>query len=97
MPRFKCINKNCNKFDQVELVPCVKFVFNEKTGKLVADKAVCKECGKMREQLVEEGDINNVWFKPENAKNYNNKKVKRYDFDPAAAKSETVKLSKGNL
>ncbi len=33
------------------------------------------------------------WFKSENGRNYNNKTIKKYDYDHEAAKSTTVDTS----
>ena len=92
MPRFKCINEDCSEVGE-ELIPHVKFVWNEETQKLEAPEAACPVCGVQREVVKEAGPIGVPWFKPENAKNYNNKTVKQYDYDREAAKSTTAPLS----
>jgi len=99
MPRFKCNNKECSDVGKEELIPHVKFIWNESTQKLEADEAACPSCGRQREVVREAGPIQIPWFKPENAKNYNNKKIKKYDYDKEAVESDkrSVKLSKANI
>jgi hypothetical protein len=94
MPEFKCENEECPKCGEVELVPRVKFVWNEATQKLEADEATCDSCGRQRTTIREAGPIQIPWFKPENGKNYNNKKIKKYDYDHEAANAKTASLSK---
>ena len=92
MPIFRCDNDECPQFGGTELIPHVRFIWNEKTGKLEASKAACPNCNKQRTVVKEAGPIGVPWFKPENAKNYNNKTVKKYDYDPGINKSETIKI-----
>jgi len=94
MPEFKCNNEDCSLKGKVELIPHVKFVWNETTQKLDAKEALCPGCRREREQLREAGPIKIPWFKPENAKNHNNKTIKKYDYDHEAANQSTVKLPK---
>ena len=93
MPTFKCNNEFCSKYGKTELIPHVRFVWNEKTNKLEAEEAACSDCGRQRETVRENGPIQIPWFKSENAKNYNNKTIKKYDYDHEAANSTTIKLS----
>lgn len=93
MPTFRCDNDECPQFGLTELIPNVKFIWNEKTQKLEADEAACDNCGRQREAVREAGPIQIPWFKPENAKNHNNKTIKKYDYDHEAAKSTTVDAS----
>jgi hypothetical protein len=93
MPTFRCDNDECSQFGNFELIPHVKFVWNETTQKLEANEAACDNCGRQRETVGETGPIQIPWFKPENAKNHNNKTIKKYDYDHAAAKSTTVDTS----
>ena len=95
MPRFKCMIKECKFYQQEELVPSVKFIWNPKTKKLESDKAKCKGCGEQREVVREEGPVGMPWFKAENAKNYNNKKVRKYDFDASSVTNEVTKIPSG--
>lgn len=92
MPTFRCTKPECEGFGKEEIIPRVMFVWNEKTEKLEASEAACSFCGEQREVVREDGPIGVPWFKPENAKNYNNKKVKKYDYDPNLHKPETVKI-----
>ena len=91
MPTFKCENPECSQFGNSELIPSVKFIWNETTRKLEADEATCNGCGRQRETVRQDGPIQIPWFKPENAKNHNNKIIKKYDYDHEAAKSTSVK------
>ena len=97
MPEFRCDNDECPQFGLTELIPHVKFIWNETTGKLEAEEAACDNCGRQRETIREDGPIQIPWFKPENAKNHNNKTITKYDYDHEAANQLTAKLpSKGN-
>ena len=93
MPRFKCNNGLCKDFGEEELIPHVKFIWNESTQKLEADEAACPSCGRQREVVREAGPIQIPWFKPENGKNHNNKTIKKYDYDRDAANQSTASLS----
>lgn len=93
MPRFRCENPDCDQVGKEELIPRVKFVWNERTEKLEADEAKCSSCGRQRATIREAGPIQIPWFKPENAKNYNNRTVKKYDYDHEAANESTANLS----
>lgn len=90
MPRFRCEELECQGYAVEELIPCVTFTWNEKNRKLEADRAACPICGQQREVVKEAGPIGIPWFKPENAKNHNNKKVKKYDYDHEAANSTSI-------
>ena len=99
MPMFKCNNPLCKDFGEEEFIPHVKFVWNEETKHLEANEAACKECGKQREVVRDKGPIQIPWFKAENSRNYDNKKIKKYDYDREAFKSESepVKLSRKEI
>jgi hypothetical protein len=92
MPRFRCNNTECQDFEKEELIPRVKFIWNEDTFKFEADEEICPACRKRRETVREPGPIKMPWFKAENSRNYNNKKVKQYDYDRSAVRPETVKI-----
>ena len=93
MPTFRCGNNECSQFGNQELIPHVKFIWNEETSKLEADEAICNGCGRQREVVREAGSIQIPWFKPENGKNYNNKTIKKYDYDYEAANATSATLS----
>lgn len=93
MPTFRCDNDECPQFGGTELIPHVKFIWNEETSKLEADEASCPNCGRQRAVVKEDGPIQIPWFKPENGKNYDNKKIKKYDYDHEAANSTTITAS----
>lgn len=95
MPRFKCMTKECKFYEEEELIPNVKFIWNPKTLKLESDKAVCKGCKEQREVVREEGAIGIPWFKAENARNYNNKKIRKYDSDDISNISKVTKIPSG--
>ena len=77
MPRFKCDNKDCESYEQTELIPHVKFIWNEKAKKLESKEAVCNGCGNQRIVVQEPGPIAMPWFKAENSRNNQNKIVSR--------------------
>ena len=77
MPRFKCDDPDCEYYGIEELIPSVKFKWNDKTNRLEADEATCKKCGNQRPTVKKEGDIVIPYFKAEGAKNYQNKSVSR--------------------
>ena len=93
MPTFRCDNDECPQFGGTELIPTVKFVWNETTSKLEAKEAACPNCGLQREVVREPGPIGIPWFKPENGKNHNNKTIKKYDYDHEAANQSSANLS----
>ena len=78
MPRFKCENKNCSRYNEVELIPAVRFKWNPETCKLEAPEGICSQCGDQRETM-EEGSLTEMpWFKADNDRNNDNKRVKKY-------------------
>lgn len=99
MPTFRCNNPLCGDYGKEELIPHVRFIWNEKTKKLEAEEAECLACNEQREVVQEPGPIKIPWFKAENARNYDNKKVKQYDYDRDAVKADSnpVPLSRGSI
>ena len=93
MPEFRCNNEECSQCGNKELIPHVKFVWNEKIERLEANEAACSGCGQQREVIREPGPIQIPWFKAENAKNHNNKIIKKYDYDHEAANATSAPLS----
>jgi len=81
MPRFKCNDVDCECFAIEEIIPHVRFVWNEKTARLEAPEATCHKCGNQRETVKEPGPIVIPWFKAENSRNYDNKRVKKFKHD----------------
>ena len=78
MSKFKCLNKNCSQYNKIELIPSVRFMWNSETYKLEALEGICSQCGKMRE-TVKEGSITKMpWFKADNDRNNDNKRIKKY-------------------
>ena len=94
MPTFKCNDIDCEGYALEELIPHVKFVWNDETAKLEAKEAECSFCKNQRPTVPEPGPIKIPWFKPENGKNHNNKTIKKFDYDREAANSTTVELPK---
>lgn len=78
MPRFKCRNKTCSRCDIVELIPTVRFKWNSDTRELETDEAICRECKQVRETL-DEGSLTKMpWFKADNDRNNDNKRIRKY-------------------
>lgn len=77
MPRFICNNKNCENTGKTELIAHVRFIWNDDTKRLEAKEATCESCGMQRDVVKEGGNIVIPWFKPDNAKNYQNKTVSK--------------------
>lgn len=75
MPRFKCNDVECEYFNIEEVIPHVKFIWNDDNKRLEADEAACPKCGNQRDTVKKEGDIVIPWFKAENARNNQNKKI----------------------
>ena len=94
MPTFKCENKECSDFGKEEFFANIKFIWNEKTLKLDSDKAICPTCHPVRSVVKESGDIGMPWFKAENARNNNNKKIKKYDYDHEVSQSASGTIGK---
>jgi len=55
------------------------YTFDTELRTLVSDKDICKECGKQREQLSEGSITSLPWFKADNDRNNNNKKIKKFN------------------
>jgi hypothetical protein len=77
MPRFKCNDPECECYGIEELIPHVRFIWNDKTMRLEAEEANCSKCGRQREVVKESGNIVVPYFKAENAKNYQNKTISK--------------------
>ncbi len=77
MPNFKCDDPDCEYYGITELIPNVRFTFNEKTLKLEAPEAECKNCKNQRIVVQKEGPIVIPYFKAENSKNYQNKIISK--------------------
>ncbi len=77
MPRFKCDDVDCEYYSIEELIPHVRFIWNDNTKRLEADEATCRKCGNQRSVVKEKGDIVIPWFKAENSRNYQNKHINK--------------------
>jgi RNA polymerase subunit RPABC4/transcription elongation factor Spt4 len=75
MPRFQCSNKKCEKHINIDLIPHVKFIWSSINNRLESDYDQCPVCGSHREIVKEYEGFTKIWFKAENARNYQNKKV----------------------
>lgn len=74
MPRFQCNNEKCEKHITPELIPHVRFTWNEDTHTFDSEYDICPMCGSTRNVMKEkEEKISMPWFKAENARNYENK------------------------
>lgn len=92
MPKFKCSNKECSNYNKVEHYTSVKYKWNEKTMKLEADESFCSVCGTFREPIKEYDGWSDAWFKAESNRNYDNKVVKKYDYDHSIHDEKVEKL-----
>ncbi len=77
MPSFKCDDPDCEYYGIVELIPHVRFIWNDDNKRLEANEAACPKCGNQRPSVKKEGAIVIPWFKAENARNYQNKAVSK--------------------
>jgi len=82
MPKFRCTNSECVKHTELDYYPKVRFLWNATSEKLESSYDECPVCGAHREVFKEEKGFTNAWYKSENARNYNNKAVKKFDYDP---------------
>lgn len=92
MPKFICNNEKCDNAGKVEHFTRVKYRWNETTMRLEADESFCSHCGNFREPVKEFEGWTDAWFKAESNRNYNNKVVKKYDYDHDVHKNQTIKL-----
>ena len=96
MPKFKCENIECIKHTEIEDIRKVRFTWNPKTMRLESEHDICPECGSYRNVVKEEGGFTNMWFKSEDSRNYNNKTVKKYDYDYKPSDDKAIApLTKG--
>jgi hypothetical protein len=94
MPKFKCTNPKCSKFEKVEHILRLRYVWNPETMRLEAAESFCSECNTFRDPIKEYEGWSDSWFKAESNRNYNNKSVKKYDYDhqfDTAPKVEKIK------
>jgi len=77
MPRFVCNDVDCECYGIEEIIPHVRFKWNEKTKMLEAPEAACHKCGNQRASVKEKGPIVIPWFKADNARNNQNKHVSK--------------------
>lgn len=77
MPRFKCNDIDCECYGIEELIASVRFKWSDKNQRLEANEAICKGCNNQRDTVREPGPYVLPWFKSENAKNYQNKKIEK--------------------
>lgn len=94
MPNFKCLNKDCQNYDKIDLIPNVTFKWNENTQRLESEYDPCPVCGERRVTVKDYEGFTDAWFKAESCRNYNNKVVKKYDYDRDAVGQTNLKLEK---
>jgi len=97
MPKFKCENPQCIKHTEVDHEPSVRFTWNPETMRLESPYDTCPECGSHRNVVKKEGPITMPWFKSEDSRNYNNKKVKKYENEYNPADDKAVALNQENM
>lgn len=78
MPKFKCENKECIKHTELDHELKVRFVWNTDTQRLESEYDKCPVCSSHR-NVVKDENTGMPWFKSEDSRNYNNKKVKKTD------------------
>lgn len=81
MPRFICQNEKCSEFGKAEYHPKITYTWNAALMRFECDFSFCKVCGEFREPVKEYAGFTEAWFKAESNRNYNNKVVKKYDYD----------------
>jgi hypothetical protein len=96
MPKFQCENEKCVKHTELDHELRVRFVWNPDTQKLESPYDECPVCGWNRKVVKDEG-TGMPWFKSEDARNYNNKKVKKYDSDYRPSDDKAIKFTQENL
>lgn len=94
MPKFKCQNKVCKNFGKEERYQKVMYRWNEKLMRFESDYSFCPVCGQYREPVKEYEGFTQAWFKAESNRNYNNKVIKKYDWDRDAVKETNISISK---
>lgn len=92
MPKFKCQNKNCQSFDKEELIPAVTFKWNNAELRFDSDYDNCPQCGERRITVKDYEGFTQAWFKAEGDRNYNNKKIKQYDYDRDQVNTVDIKI-----
>ncbi len=81
MPKFKCLNEKCETFNKEEYYPRVCYTWNSVLMRMECEHSFCPVCGEFREPIKEYAGFTEAWFKAESSRNYNNKTVKKYDYD----------------
>mgnify|MGYP001000787791 CR=1 FL=1 len=94
MPVFICENKDCSNYGKKESYQRVSYKWNQETMRLEADESFCPVCGNYRNPVKEYEGWSDAWFKAESNRNYNNKKVKQYDWDRSVATDNTLEINK---
>jgi len=94
MPVFICKNDRCSNNGKREHYPRVTYKWNDETKRLEADESFCPLCGTFREPEKEYDGWTKAWFKDEINRNYNNKTVKKYDYDHRTSDEQTIKINK---
>lgn len=92
MPKFICKNKDCDNYNKEEYYPRVRYRWNTKLMRLEADESFCSVCGEFRKPVKDYEGWTDAWFKAESNRNYDNKKVKKYDYDHSVEQTQTIKI-----
>lgn len=97
MPIFKCENAECIKHTEVDDEPVVRFTWSSENMRLESPYDKCPVCGSHRNVIKKEGVITMPWFKSEDSRNYDNKKIKRYENEYNPADDKPVALNQENI
>lgn len=59
MPKFKCSNENCNKYNEVILIVKTTFIY-DKTQGIMISKETCSLCKQRLTSIQEELDLSSI-------------------------------------
>lgn len=60
MPKYKCTNKKCDRFNKELLIVKVSYKYDKKTGRMVSDDIQCPECGLEMKDIPQELDLSSI-------------------------------------
>lgn len=92
MAKFICHNPECSNNGIVEHYTRISYKWNVSTMRLEAEESFCPVCGEFRHPEKEYEGFTEAWFKAESNRNYDNKKVKQYDYDHNVAKEQVLEI-----
>jgi len=61
MPKFKCVNNQCENYNKIEHITDVKYKFNPDSEKLEAN-VNCIGCGEKMEEVTENKSLSSINF-----------------------------------